>query len=249
MVFVHGALGDHRSWTPQVRAISPHYRFTAYSRRHHYPASWDPGGPPYSYLQHADDLAEVIRGTGPEPVHLVGHSYGSAVALLLAVREPGLLRSLAVSEPAATAMLPPGLAPAPTDPLAPYQQVLGAIEAGDHIQAVRAFMSLVNGDPDAFDRFPPSTKAVLLANAGTLGPMLTGSGPLPISREALRGLRIPTLLIESARSTPSFRAVLDYLAASLPDREQVTIPDSSHGLTYQNPTVYNAALVDFLDRH
>lgn len=251
VVFVHGALGDRRSWTPQARPVAARYRFLSYSRRYHHPERWTPGGPPYTYLQHAADLAEVIRGTGEDPVHLVGHSYGATVALLLAIREPRLVRSLILSEPAAAALLPPSPR---HDELraashAGFEPVRAAAAGGDQAGAVRMFMGIVNGDREAFDRFLPATQAVLLANASTLGPMLSAGGPLPVTREDLERVCAPVLLVRSARPSPLFEAVLDYVADSIPRVEQVTIPDTSHGLTYQNPTGFNAAVLGFLDRH
>lgn len=249
-VFVHGALGDLRSWTPQARATAGRYRFVSYSRRYHHPARWEPDGPPYTYVQHAADLADFIGSTGDEPVHLIGHSYGATVALLLAVRDPSRLRSLVLSEPAATALLPStpehDALRAASD--AGYAPVRAAAAAGDEAGAVRQFMGIVNGDPEAFDRFQPATRAVLLANASTLGPMLSAPGPIPVSREDLARIRIPTLLIRSERPTPLFAAVLDYIAGSIPGAERATIPGTSHGLTYQNPAGFNATVLEFLGR-
>ena len=42
----------------------------------------------------ADHVAYWLREQTPEPVHVVGHSAGGAVAILLAQRHPGLIRSL-----------------------------------------------------------------------------------------------------------------------------------------------------------
>ncbi len=250
-VFVHGALGDLRSWTPQARSTAAKYRFHSYSRRYHHPARWEPDGPPYTYLQHAADLADFIGGTCDEPVHLIGHSYGATVALLLAVREPVRIRSLVLSEPAAAALLPstPEHDALRAASHTGYEPVRAAAAAGDDVAAVRRFMGIVNGDPDAFERFQPATRAVLLANASTLGPMLASPGPIPVSGDDLAQIRIPTLLIRSERPTPLFAAVLDYIAASMPAAKRATISGTSHGLTYQNPAGFNATVLEFLARH
>lgn len=250
-VFVHGALGDLRSWTPQARPTAARYRFLSYSRRYHHPARWEPDGPPYTYVQHAMDLGNLLRSSCDEPVHLIGHSYGATVALLLAAREPGLIRSLVLSEPAAAALLPssPEHDALRAASHTAYEPVRAAAAAGDAAGAVRHFMGIVNGDPEAFGRFQPATQAVLLANASTLGPMLSAPGPIPVTREDLGQLRLPALLIRSERPTPLFEAVLDYIAASTPGAEQATIPGTTHGLTYQNPRGFNATVLEFLARH
>jgi pimeloyl-ACP methyl ester carboxylesterase len=40
VVFVHGGLGDFRTWLPQVASFSGRYHAIAYSRRAHYPNAW-----------------------------------------------------------------------------------------------------------------------------------------------------------------------------------------------------------------
>jgi pimeloyl-ACP methyl ester carboxylesterase len=202
-------------------------------------------------LQHATDLAGIIRRTGTDPVHLIGHSYGATVALLATIRSPEAVRSLVISEPAAAALLPstPEHDALRAASHAGYEPVRTAAASGDAAGAVRLFMGIVNGDPAMFDRFPPATQAVLLANAGTLGPMLSVGGPIPVTREDLHNLRVPTLLVRSERPTPIFAAILDYIADTVPGIAQATIPGTSHGLTYQNPAVFNAVLLDFLARH
>src|SRR5512138_3457520 len=62
-------------------------------------APWT-GRAPFSLAQEAGPILSLI-GTLGEPVHLVGHSYGGAVALHIALTRPELVRSLTLIEPAA----------------------------------------------------------------------------------------------------------------------------------------------------
>lgn len=54
------------------------------------------------------DLVAVIRALGAGPVHLAGHSMGGLVALHVAGRHPGLVRSLTLIDSAVVARKPPG---------------------------------------------------------------------------------------------------------------------------------------------
>lgn len=65
------------------------------------------GRQPLRMADHARLAAEVIRRQG-RPVHLVGHSFGGAVALRLALDHPDLLRSLTLIEPVAFQLLREG---------------------------------------------------------------------------------------------------------------------------------------------
>src|SRR5262245_50224508 len=51
-----------------------------------------------SLSQEAQILIHRLRGLG-QPFHLVGHSYGGALALRIAMQWPGLVRSLTMFEP------------------------------------------------------------------------------------------------------------------------------------------------------
>ena len=88
IVFVHGSASDYRTWKDQLDEFSADYKVIAYSRRYHWPNEPIPDDGDYSMLEHVDDLQALIRSLGIAPVHLVGHSYGAFVSLLLAVREP-----------------------------------------------------------------------------------------------------------------------------------------------------------------
>src|SRR5690606_23386351 len=60
VVFVHGAVNDHRTWEGQIDSFSRRYRVVAYSRRFHYPNPWPGDDVSYSLSLHADDLAALI---------------------------------------------------------------------------------------------------------------------------------------------------------------------------------------------
>ena len=94
VVLVHGALTDYRFWYAQVPEFAKKYHVIAVSLRHFYPEIWDGHGNDFSVDQHAADIAAFIMQLKLGKVHLVGHSRGGAVALLVAVKTPGLIKSL-----------------------------------------------------------------------------------------------------------------------------------------------------------
>ena len=99
VVFVHGSLGDFRSWNLQTGPSSKLHRVIAYSRRYHYPNA-EPGERlDYSVDLHARDLESLIRDLGLQRPHIVGTSYGAYIALVLAAGRPEMVRSLTLGEP------------------------------------------------------------------------------------------------------------------------------------------------------
>jgi pimeloyl-ACP methyl ester carboxylesterase len=99
VVLIHGSVSDYREWSKQMKALARHYRVIAYSRRYHWPNTVPGTEADGSREVQVNDLASIIRTLKLAPVHLVGHSYGAAIALQLALRHPQLVRTLVVAEP------------------------------------------------------------------------------------------------------------------------------------------------------
>ena len=106
VVFVHGGLGDYRSWAAQMDAFAKNYRVIAYSRRYAFPNKQVINDlADYSVVPQAKDLAEFIKALDLRSVHLVGHSYGASIALLATMDHPELVRSLTLGEPPVFSLL------------------------------------------------------------------------------------------------------------------------------------------------
>ena len=100
VVFVHGGLGDYRTWGTQMDTFVKNHRVIAYSRRFAYPnKQMLNDSADYSVIPHAKDLAEFMKALNLQQVHLVGHSYGAFTALLATIDHPELVRSLTLGEP------------------------------------------------------------------------------------------------------------------------------------------------------
>src|SRR5918993_4154828 len=101
VLLVHGSANDLRAWTEVLDALAHDVHVVAYSRRYHPPGPPIPEGADYAFEEHYADLAALTQALAPEGAHLVGHSYGALLALVLAARRPELVRSLVLMEPPA----------------------------------------------------------------------------------------------------------------------------------------------------
>lgn len=113
VVFVHGLGGSVNAWTPLLPVLG-RYRCVRLelpgAGRSHNAYALGPSsahGGKISLDTHADAVLRVCDALGLPRVHLVGHSFGTIIALQVAARDPGRVRSLALfgamAEPAPAA--------------------------------------------------------------------------------------------------------------------------------------------------
>jgi pimeloyl-ACP methyl ester carboxylesterase len=262
VVLVHGSASDHRSWLGQLEPLGSQHRVIAYSRRHHWPNAPIAAGADYAMAEHAADLAALLPALGAAPAHLVGHSYGAFVALLLALQQPALVRSLVLAEPPLITLFVSNrprvaqvlrlLVTRPRTAVAlvtfgatGMEPATAAARRGDMEQAMHLMGRAVLGR-DAYARLSASRLEQVRANA--VPAEFLGSGFPPIDGAALRGVRVPALLVEGQRSPRLFHRLIDRLEDLLPLATRVTIPDASHLVHEDNAPAYTAAVLQHLYR-
>ncbi|MCI0671444.1 MAG: alpha/beta hydrolase [Myxococcaceae bacterium] len=94
LLLIHGLGSSTEDWEAQLPAFSQRYQVITVDVRGH-GRSDKPAGP-YSILQFARDIAELLRALRTGPVHVVGISMGGMIAFQLAVDAPELTRSLVI---------------------------------------------------------------------------------------------------------------------------------------------------------
>ena len=88
LIILHGLYGASDNWLPIAHLLSPFFRVILPDLRNH---GHSPHHPEHTYTALADDVAELIDTLrlSVKP-HLVGHSMGGKVAMLLALNDPAL---------------------------------------------------------------------------------------------------------------------------------------------------------------
>lgn len=97
LVLVHGGRDHARNWDWVAHALRGDYHIIAPDLRGHGDSSWSPDGA-YTLPFLVTDLAQLIHQLGTEPVSIVSHSLGGAIALRYAGLFPERVRRLAAIE-------------------------------------------------------------------------------------------------------------------------------------------------------
>jgi pimeloyl-ACP methyl ester carboxylesterase len=263
LVLVHGSASDRRTWDCQLAALGGSFHVVAYSRRYHWPNQPIARGDDYSMPEHVADLDALMQRLELSPAHVIGHSYGGFVCLLLAIMHPEKLRSLVLVEPPVFPLVidipprprdivklfltRPRMAPAVARfgarGLAP---AIAAISAGDRDEALRLLGCAILG-PGSFRRL--SRERLAQARANLIDAELLGSLFPPLTANQVRTVRCPALLVNGARSPRVLLHLTRLLGRLLPNVERVGIAPASHLVHEDEPAAFASAALSFLAKH
>ncbi len=250
VVFVHGSLGDHRSWDRQRAIVGRQHRVIAYSQRYFGTEPWGANWPKLGVPAHARDLATFIQGLGAGPVHLVSWSSSGQTVLQVALTHPELVRSAFVFEPSDPTFVDD---PADLKAIGEERKAFGpaadAVQAGDNNKAARLVLDVVAGRTNALDAWPPAVQAIVMDNARTLPKeFMDSDAPPQISCVQLGQIKPPIAIVRGDATTPRFRIIADTAAKCLPAAKRITVPGAGHLWPGDDPQAFSQTLLDFLKR-
>ncbi|MGB5558404.1 MAG: alpha/beta hydrolase [Paracoccaceae bacterium] len=262
VVLVHGGVSDLRTWDSQGSALGQHFRVVAYSRRYARPNAEIPEGAADPMQAHVDDLVALIEARKFGPAHLVGHSLGGFIALLVAIQRPDLVRSLVLIEP-------PVLTLFADVPLKPWQVLRLLLSRPRTAVALLRFGAGVMRPAQKAFRQDDEKAAIEAFGKGVLGKtyfqtlsaaryqqvwenrkadraQILGQSFAPLKPAEVAAVEIPVLLLCGSDSPKLFHRLTLRLAELLPKARISRIENASHILHEDKPSSVNAEIVKFL---
>jgi len=248
VVLVHGSGSDYREWSGQMAPLARRYRVFAYSRRYHWPNLPPDTDADASLERQVDDLAAIIKAMGIAPAHIVGHSYGGAVALNLTLRHPELVRTLVLAEPGVSGVLgnTPEQEAVSKESQALRAEMKEAFATGDRERIVRTYAARVA--PGEFEKAAPEARQMLLANAPAFQLDYNSRRP-PFTCDDARRVAVPAIVLSGDRSAMGLQRIAEAAARCMKAATFVKIPQATHWLQHDHAQEFNDAMLTFLARH
>jgi pimeloyl-ACP methyl ester carboxylesterase len=185
-----------------------------------------------------------------EPVHLVGHSFGGAVALRFVQERPELVRSLVLIEPVAFHLLRAGDAmdgQALAEISAVADGVARAVACGDYQGGFGRFVDYWSGN-GAWAALPADKRAAMAQRVGKVALDFWSALNDPARLGDLVGLDVPTLVIRGGASPLPVRRIAWHLGRTLPQARLETIEDAGHMAPLTHAADVNALVARHLER-
>jgi pimeloyl-ACP methyl ester carboxylesterase len=219
VVLLHGGLANSDYWGNQVAALRPQHTVIVMDSRGHGRSARDTRR--FGYDLMADDVVALLDHLKLPKADVVGWSDGAIIGLDLAIRYP------------------------------------------DRVGKVFAFAAntKISGVQDNVDKNP--TFAAFMARAGheyaTLSPtpgryddFVTQIGKMWATQpnwtdKQLRSIRTKVLVVDGDHDEAIRRPHTEYMAATIPGAGLLILPNTSHFAFLQDPILFNAAMLHFLD--
>ena len=233
VVLLHANTGSSRNWDYQIPAFTAAgYRVIAYDRRGWGRSTATPDAQPGTA---ADDLRALMKYLGVNRFHLLGTAGGGFVAFDYALSFPEELRSLVIANS------------------------IGGMQDTDYLELGRRLR------PPQFDALPPELRE--------LGPSYRAANPDGTARwvELERGsrqagttaqpyrnrmtfslletMKVSTLLIAGGADMYAPPPLLGLFTARIKNSESLILPDVGHSGYWEQPEVFNRAVLDFIGKH
>jgi pimeloyl-ACP methyl ester carboxylesterase len=248
VICLHANASSSSQWRGLMERLAPRFAVTAADS---YDAGRSPSWPSDRIITLADEAAliEPLLEAADEPVVLIGHSFGGAVALMSALANPAKVRAVAIYEPTLFWLID-AQSPAPNDADGirnACRDASRALDAGNADAAAEFFIDYWMG-AGAWAATPERRRGPITQAIGNIRRWDHALTREETPLAAFGALDMPVLLMTGARSTASAHGASRLLASTLPRVEWMSFDGLGHMGPVTDPEPVNAAIAAFLDR-
>ena len=238
LLLLHSAVSDSRVWRVELESLSDVFTVVAWDA----PGCGGSSDPPeyFRLPEYAECLEQFISALGLGRPHLLGHSWGSALALELYRLRPGIVRSLVLVGGYAgwAGSLPP-------------DEVAHRLEFALRIADLPPGTFEPGSMPGLFsDAMPENRRSELATIMSEIHPAGTRTMAYALAEADLRDLlpriEAPTLLIYGDADERSSLDVANELHAAIPGSELTVMPGLGHECYLESAEAFDTEVRSFL---
>lgn len=249
VIFLHGLMGDYRSWAPQWGPFTDKYDCVAISCRFNYPNGNTMEAPDHSALDNADDVVALMDAMGIEDAIIVGSSYGGFAALAMAVNHGPRVRAVVAVEP----------------PMMKYAEMFDdtAATAADfrEVSIIPSREAFERGDDDLgamiltggiqnadISTIPAAKLAQRRQNMMAARRVALSSDEFPLlAPSSLASITVPVMIVTGANTGPIFKAMMSGITRTMPQARFEIVEGAGHSVPNDQPAAFNDLALGFLD--
>jgi len=245
VILLHSSASSSTQWRSLAERLSERYRVIAPDLYGYGGTSHWPGRRLFHLECEAEIVLALLRRVN-QRAHLVGHSYGGAVALHVARLHRDLLQSLTLIEPAAFHLLRETDALALAEITEIADAVGSAVIGGDYLAGFERFVEYWSG-PDASARIPVDTRHAMAARLPKIALEFHAALNEPCRLEDFRSMTVPAQILYGTHSPRPARRVCGLLERILPEARLQSIAGAGHMAPITHRDQVNAMIVAHLD--
>ena len=238
LVLLHGAVSDSRVWRVEVESLSDVFTVVAWDA----PGCGGSSDPPEHFRlpEYTQCLAQFISALGLERPHVLGHSWGSALALELYRQRPSIVRSLVL--------------------VGAYAGWAGSLPPDQVAQRLDFALRIADLPPGTFDpssmpglfsdAMPENRRSELATIMSEIRPAGTRTMARALAvadlRDVLTHIEAPTLLIHGDADERSSLDIANELHAAIPGSQLTVMPGLGHECYLESAGAFEAVVRSFL---
>ena len=245
VVLLHSSASSARQWEQLAAMLTPHFQVRAIELHGH---GDQPAWRSDARMTLADEAALAVAALEEAGgAHVVGHSFGGAVALKLATMYPEQVRSVVAYEPVLFRLILDDL----TDTTSAQTVVAVAdsmrahLAAGNSHSAAQVFIDFWSG-AGAWNSLPAAKQSSIAARMHSVIQHFDALFYEPLRLGDLARLPMPSMFVSGSRTVDVTRRIAAALRAALPAAEHEVLPAMGHMGPITHAAEFNRRLVRFL---
>jgi pimeloyl-ACP methyl ester carboxylesterase len=239
VVLLHSSASSAAQWRALAGQLSERHRVLAPDLFGYGASARWPGHGAFT-LAHEAEIVHALLDRAGAQAHVVGHSYGAAVALHAARTRGGRFRSLVLIEPVAFYLLADR-----AEIAAVADGVRQAVASGDYMGGCRHFYEYWSG-PGSWDAVPPAKREAMAPLMAKVAIEFHAAFTEPAGLADHRRIAVPTLLVLGERSPHPTRRICELLAATLRDARLRIVQGAGHMSPLTHRDAVNALVSEHL---